>query len=329
MRVGLFFDLRNPPAWAVSPSRLYGFTLEMCEEAERLGCHSIWVTEHHGFDDGYLPQPLTMAAAIAARTRRVRIGTGIAVAPFYHPVHLAEQAAIVDILSDGRFDLGLGCGYRVPEFEMFGADISRRYSATDERVRQIRRLWSEGGITPRPVQQPPPIWMGYQGPQSARRAGRLGECLLALDPFLWPHYRDGLIEAGHDPAKGRMAGWIEGYVSEDPEAVWPLAAKHAAHQINSYLRYAAESAGRPPPPPGPLEDYRRRPGGTSLSYCLCTTPKDAAAQIRAYTTGAPVEEVILWGSLGGMPEAMTAEHVRVICTKLAPLLADHHPTGPL
>jgi alkanesulfonate monooxygenase SsuD/methylene tetrahydromethanopterin reductase-like flavin-dependent oxidoreductase (luciferase family) len=329
MDVGLFFDMRNPQQWAVPSSRLYGFTLEMCEEAERLGCHSIWVTEHHNFDDAYLPQPLTMAAAIAARTRRVRIGTGIVVAPYYHPVHLAEQAAIIDIISDGRFDLGLGCGYRVPEFELFGADVTRRYASTDQRVREIRRLWSEGGITPGPVQQPLPVWMGYQGPKSARRAGLLGESLLAIDPCLWPHYRDGLVEGGHDPAAGRMAGWVEGFVSEDPEAVWPAVAKHAGHQINSYLRYSAQSAGRPAPPPVDMEIMRKKGIGGPLSYCFNGTPEDIAAQIREYTTGAPVESVFLWASLGGMPETMVAEHVRVICTRLAPLLAEHHPVGAM
>jgi alkanesulfonate monooxygenase SsuD/methylene tetrahydromethanopterin reductase-like flavin-dependent oxidoreductase (luciferase family) len=322
MDVGLFFDLRNPAAWAVPSSHLYGFTLELCEEADRLGCHSIWVTEHHQFDDGYLPQPLTMAAAIAARTARVRIGTGVLVAPYHHPVHVAEQAAIVDIISGGRLDLGLGCGYRVPEFELFGADISRRYTITDERVREIRRLWSEGLVTPGPVQEPVPIWMGYQGPKSARRAGLLGEGLLAIDPYLWPHYCDGLVEAGHDPARGRMAGWVEGFVSDDPEKVWPDVAKHAGHQIDSYMRYAASSAGRPAPEPVDMDAMRQRPIGPPLSYCLNTTPEDAAAQIRAYTSGAPVESVFLWASLGGMPEAMVAEHVRVICTRLAPLLAD-------
>src|SRR5919108_1024421 len=322
MDVGLFFDLRNPAAWAVPSSHLYGFTLDLCEEADRLGCHSIWVTEHHQFDDGYLPQPLTMAAAIAARTKRVRIGTGVLVAPYHHLVHVAEQAAIVDIISDGRFDLGLGCGYRLPEFELFGADFSCRYTATDQRVREIRRLWSEGLVTPGPVQQPVPIWMGYQGPKSARRAGLIGEGLLAIDPYLWPHYRDGLVEAGHDPAGGRMAGWVEGVVSDDPEKVWPDVAKHAGHQINSYMRYAAESAGRPTPEPVDMDAMRQRPIGPPLSYCLTTTPEDAAAQIRTYTSGAPVESVFLWASLGGMPEAMVAEHVRVICTRLAPLLAD-------
>src|ERR1700694_4992398 len=111
MDVGIYFDLRNPPVWAADWSRLYGFSLELCEEAECLGCHSIWLTEHHLFDDGYLPQPLIMAAAIAARTSRVRIGTGILIAPLHHPVELAEQAAVVDIISSGRVDIGIGAGY--------------------------------------------------------------------------------------------------------------------------------------------------------------------------------------------------------------------------
>ena len=65
MNVGVYFDLRNAPGWRQDPARLYGYTLELCEEAERLGAHSVWLSEHHLFDDGYLPQPLTFAAAVA------------------------------------------------------------------------------------------------------------------------------------------------------------------------------------------------------------------------------------------------------------------------
>src|SRR6476646_2737661 len=102
VNVGIYFDLRNPPAWGADPSRLHGFTLEMCEEADSLGCHSIWLSEHHLFADGYLTQPLTFAAAVAARTRRARIGTAIVIAPLHHPVEIAEQAALVDLISGGR-----------------------------------------------------------------------------------------------------------------------------------------------------------------------------------------------------------------------------------
>lgn len=102
MKVGVYFDLRNPPEWRTDWSRLYGFTLEMCEEAEALGADSIWLSEHHLFDDGYLSQPLTFAAAVAARTKRVRIGTAILIAPLHHPAEIAEQAAIVERGNVGR-----------------------------------------------------------------------------------------------------------------------------------------------------------------------------------------------------------------------------------
>ena len=88
------------------------------------------------------------------------------IAPLHHPADLAEQAAIVDLLSDGRLDLGLGAGYRVPEFDLFDADISHRYGLTDDCARQLRKLWDVA--TPAPVQSRLPIWMGYQGPKGAR-----------------------------------------------------------------------------------------------------------------------------------------------------------------
>ena len=140
MNIGVWFDLRNPPGWRQDPARLYAFTLELCEEAERLGADSLWFSEHHGFEDGYLPQPLTFAAAAAARTTRVRLGTGILVAPLRKTAQLAEEAAVVDLISGGRLELGLGAGYRVPEFELFGTDVTARYRILDEQVGELRRL---------------------------------------------------------------------------------------------------------------------------------------------------------------------------------------------
>ncbi|MDQ1430467.1 MAG: hypothetical protein QOF40_1069, partial [Actinomycetota bacterium] len=165
MNVGVYFDLRNAALWPQDPARLYGFTLELCEEAERLGAHSVWLSEHHLFDDGYLPQPLTFSAAVAARTKRLRIGTAVLLAPLHGAVEIAEQVAVVDLVSDGRVELGLGAGYRVPEFELFGVDLAERYRLTDARVAELRAIWAEGRVTPAPVQPRIPIWLGYQGPQ--------------------------------------------------------------------------------------------------------------------------------------------------------------------
>jgi alkanesulfonate monooxygenase SsuD/methylene tetrahydromethanopterin reductase-like flavin-dependent oxidoreductase (luciferase family) len=286
-----------------------------------MGCHSIWVSEHHGFDDGYLPQPLTMAAAIAARTTHARIGTAIMIAPLHHPVAIAEQAAIVDLISGGRLDLGLGAGYRVPEFEMFGADIARRYGATDGRVRDVRALWADGAITPAPIQERVPIWLGYQGPQGARRAGLLGEGLLSADPALWPRYRDALVEGGHDTASGRMAGGLSGWVSNDPEADWPVVSRHLGAQMDSYRRYMVEGTDQAAPRPVDPERMRHDdPSKGPLRSFLLGTPDDVAERVRAATAGAPIETVFFWASIAGMDEAMVAEHVRTICTQLAPAL---------
>jgi len=320
MNTGIYFDLRSSPEWAATPSRLYGFTLEMCELAESLGCHSVWLSEHHLFDDGYLPQPLTMAAAIAARTQHMRIGTAIVIAPLHHPVELAEQAAIVDLLSDGRLDLGLGAGYRVPEYELFGAELARRYTTTDSRARELRRLWSEV-LTPTPVQERLPIWMGYQGPQGARRAGLLGEGLLSPDKALWPAYRQGLLDGGHEGAQARMAGNFQSWLSDDPERDWPVVAGHVARQLDSYRRYMVE--GTDTPTPRPVDPDKLRARGTDagvLSYLLYGTPDQVAADIAAATEGAPVETVFLWASIAGMDEAMVARQIELICTELAPRL---------
>src|SRR4051794_21651081 len=160
MKVGLFFDLRNPPGWRRPWADHYARTLELIKGAEAKGADAVWFSEHHFFEDGYLPQPLTFAAAVAARTSTVRIGTAITVAAMRHPVHVAEEAAIVDIVSGGRVELGIGASYRVPYYDLAGVPIARRYTATDGAVREVRRLLDEDGVTPPPVQRPFPIWLG-------------------------------------------------------------------------------------------------------------------------------------------------------------------------
>ena len=323
MKVGVYFDLRNPPRSERSFSSLYSFALEMCEEAERLGADSVWTTEHHLFDDGYISQPLGFLAAVAARTKRVRLGTAIVIAPLHHAVEIAEQAALVDILSNGRLDLGLGAGYRIPEFELFGVELANRYTATDSRARKIRRMFAETQLTPPPVQSRLPIWMGYQGPQGARRAGLLGESLLSTNAQLWEPYRAGLIEAGHDPAIGRMAGGLQAFVTNDPEQDWPIVSEHLRYQLDSYRRHMVEGTGQPVPRPVDPEKIRQRDlNGPPLSGFEYGTPGDVAAEILRSVADAPVDEVFIWASLGGMSDEMTAQHVHTICTQLRPLLAD-------
>ncbi|HEY7676920.1 MAG TPA: LLM class flavin-dependent oxidoreductase [Candidatus Methylomirabilis sp.] len=167
----------------------FAATLEECALAERLGFDSVYISEHHGLPDGFYPAPLLIAAAVAAGTRRVRLWIGILILPLYHPLHVAEQAAVLDGLSGGRLELGVAVGYRPEEFAAFGVPLQERGPRTDEAIPLIRRLLQEENVThqgrfwqlrdftvyPRPVQRPMRIWVGGWSAPALRRAARLGD----------------------------------------------------------------------------------------------------------------------------------------------------------
>jgi probable F420-dependent oxidoreductase len=167
-------------------------TIQDCERAEALGFDSIWLGEHHNHPLLY-PTPLIGLAAIASRTRRLRLGTGVLLLPLYHPLAVAEEGAMVDMISGGRLILGLGAGYAPEEFSAFGIPIRERGRRLEEGATLVRRLWTEEHVThegryyrvsdvtlgPRPVQQPrPPIWFAGWVEPAIRRAARLGDAWL-------------------------------------------------------------------------------------------------------------------------------------------------------
>ena len=321
MKLGLYFDLRNPAPWARPWPEVYGRALDLVVEAERLGAASVWFSEHHLFTDGYLPQPLTFAAAAAARTSRVRIGTAVLVAALRPAALIAEEAAVIDQLSGGRLELGIGAGYSVPEYEFYNADITKRYGLTDAAVAEIRRLLDDGIVTPPAAQNPFPIWLGYQGPQGAKRAGRLGVGLLSLDRALLDPYREGLVEGGHDPAIARTGGMLDIIVADDPEAAFERILPHYAHQLNSYRAAAVAGSGRDAPKEITVEKLRSGAAQKGqIPGLRVLTPSDAVNAIREATDGSPVEHVYLWASVAGMPEDLVERHVELTCTQVAPNL---------
>ena len=167
-------------------------TLRECERAEAAGFDSIWLGEHHN-NPILHPAPLIGLAAIASRTRRIQLGTGVLLLPLYHPVMVAEEGAMVDMISGGRLILGIGAGYAPEEFAAFGYSLKERGGRLEESAALLHRLWTEENVThrgkyyqvedatvaPRPVQRPrPPIWFGAWAEPAIRRAARLGEAWL-------------------------------------------------------------------------------------------------------------------------------------------------------
>jgi alkanesulfonate monooxygenase SsuD/methylene tetrahydromethanopterin reductase-like flavin-dependent oxidoreductase (luciferase family) len=308
LRIGAYFDLRNPPQWSRPGPDVYRWALDWASRGEERGLDSIWLSEHHRFADGYLPQPLTMAAAIAARTERIRIGTAVLVAGLHHPVELAEQAAVVDLVSAGRLELGFGAGYVAAEFELYGAERSRRFELLEQRAGEVRELLGTGGITPAPAQSPVPIWIGAGGPRGARIAGRLGAGLLALGGRLLAPYREGLEEGGHEEDAARTGGVVDLIVAEDPEATWAAIEPHVAYQQASYVRAAGgePAAGAEP--------------GRGVPPIEVLTPEATVARAWAAIAGKPATDIFFWSSIAGMPLEIADRHLDLLCDRVAPEL---------
>ena len=131
IRFGLWYDFRNPPEWRQASDRLYSEILDQIAWGESHGFDDVWLSEHHFIEDGYLPSILPVAAAIAARTKRIRIASGVLLMPFYNPVRLAEDIAVVDVISGGRFELGVGVGFKHEEFEGLGVPFKERGARTN------------------------------------------------------------------------------------------------------------------------------------------------------------------------------------------------------
>lgn len=331
LRFGLWCDFRNPPPWHRPWAEHWAELLDFFAWSETIGFDDMWFAEHHFTHDGYLPSPLVAAAALASRTKRIRLSAAIAILPLYHPVRLAEDGALVDVISDGRFELGVGLGYRPEEFAGFGIPKTSRGRRSDEALEIITRLWRgetvsfdgehfqlEGArVVPPPVQQPrPPIWIGgFQAP-AIRRAARFGDGVLpaywdvALD---YQRYRSTLEAGGIDVERMRIgAGNMYFMVSEDPERTFDRVAPHILYQHNEYAEYARTSGAWPMPR---YEDV----GALKASGMLTIlTPDDCVKHIRELIRDKPIDRFFMMAPPPGMRPRDFADHVELFASAVIP-----------
>jgi alkanesulfonate monooxygenase SsuD/methylene tetrahydromethanopterin reductase-like flavin-dependent oxidoreductase (luciferase family) len=249
------FDMRAP-AFGAPATDLYAAALDMSAWAEQHGCLAAVLCEHHGSDDGYLPAPLVLASAIAARTERLILGVTV-ILPLYEPVRLAEDVAVLDIISKGRALYVFGIGYRPEEFEHFGLDRAQRGRLADHHLDLLRDLLSgepvqsDGrriNVTPRPhTPGGPPLMWGGASKAAARRAGRYGLGLLANGNVA------GMREAYEAACRqhGREPGPVlipepdtptVTFVADDVDAAWDELGEYLLHDARSYADWNPDNA---------------------------------------------------------------------------------------
>lgn len=284
---------------------LYAAALDMAAWSETRGCLSVIVSEHHAVPDGYLPSPLPLAAAMAARTTKVGINVSALLLALYEPIKLAEDMAVLDLISRGRVSYVVGIGYRDEEFDLFGVDRRGRGRLVEDRIRLLRQLWRgdvaeyEGravAITPLPYSKGGPM-LAYGGGTvaAAERAGRLGLYFMAnsADPTLETVYREAAEGAGVRALGCRLmdpAMPLTVFVADDPERAWAEIGEYLLSDARSYAGWHS-GAGTPNVSFAPtVEELRAERGAYRI-----VTPDEARAMIAA---GQPLS---LQPLVGGLP----------------------------
>lgn len=316
--VGIRFDLRVPHFATTTHAAMYEACLDQCEWADRLGLDIVVLSEHHGVDDGFMPAPVTLAAAIAGRTKRIQINIAAILVPMHDPVRLAEQLATLVLVSRGRIGFVAGLGYRAEEFEMAGVDRRQRGKLLEEYVDVMRKAWSGEPfewrgrtvrVTPKPPSEPM-LLVGGSTDKAARRAAKLRAGFFPAigDAKLAELYnaecerlgfRGGFVSLPNGP------GFV--HVSEDPERDWERIGPHALYDAQTYAAWQTpDQRSQMHVEAQTIDDMKR-----SDAYKILTP--DQCVQL-AQGTG----RIILHPLMGGMSPEMGWESLRLFEKKVLP-----------
>lgn len=326
-KFGVFYDFRNPAAWRQPWNERYRQILSQISWVDaELPFDEISLSEHHFVDDGYSPSVLALAAAVAMRTTRVGIVTNILQLPLHHPLRVAEDSLTVDILSEGRFRLGVAAGYREPEFAGFGTATRDRASRMDQALEILRLAFSgeafsyagshwsfpELKVAPGPIRSGgPEIWLGGRAKPALERAAAKGDGFLAstnqdVASYLEVRHRRGFHD---DPPKTvRTARLV---IAEDPERALSELGDHMLYQVNQYVEYGFVSTQ-------PYTDARDllRDGQYEVADA------DGALQKLAEAARAGVNEFHLMAVLPGEPVDSAAKLLAYVADKVLPVVRD-------
>jgi len=328
---GYLYDFRNPRAWRRPWDDLYAQTLELISWSESIGFEGAWVPEHHGAADGYVPSPLVVLAAIAARTRTIKLGAAIALAPLYHPVRFAEECAILDILSSGRLEMGVAVGYRRRETDAYGVDFSSRGRRTDEFLEIVRRLWAgetfsyqgrhfnltNAAIVPTPLRAHLPLYVGGFTGRALERAAKFADGYFGNEE-LCDLYLEKLRAAGKDPTQARIR--IQGLffvVARDPDRALEELAPYFHYVNNTYGAWLNEDRGASGLAEQRLLEPMTLEAFKASGILRILTPDQAIAMFKRLLAKIPVEHFMMMRP-PGLPAASFVEYAQLFAREVIP-----------
>ena len=318
------FDMRAPE-FGAPRGDLYRAAIEMAAWGEEHGCLSVQVCEHHRSPDGYLPAPMILASAMAARTKTLRIQVAALIVPLHDPVELAEQMAVLDLVSGGRVSYVVAIGYVEAEYAMFGREMKGRGQRLEAHLRVMRRAWSgeefvfeNRAVLVRPLPETeggPLMWMGGGVAATARRAARLGLGMIAMggDPKLEEIYREACRAEGRapgvfiSPPRG-MA--MSAFVSRDPDDAWRKWGPHLLHDAMAYAEWMGDGIESPTRSGATSVEALREENGNYRIF----SPDEAVAEIEKY--GALVMQPLC----GGLPIDYAWESLETLVRDVLPRL---------
>ena len=347
MDFGLFFLMQRDEAW--TEQAVYDSALEQMLAAEGLGYHSAWIAEHHFNDYGLCPAPTVLASYVAARTTTLRLGMGVSLLPLHHPVDLAEQLAVLDVVSGGRLDVGIGRGGTLQDYETFQSDRADSRARIEEGIALMRQCWGGGPfdfqgrfhsaqalhVRPRPAQHPhPPLFVATNSEDSVLSAARLG--LPTLSSFFVPMkdlqrrrhvFRDTALAAGRskdeiDDLERRS--WVMRVVHVAPDRDAALRATEGPFM--SYQRkmskLRSDAAGGTVPDSFDRSRLRLRSFGEYLDdgWALVGTPDEVRNSLQHHLETTGYQRVLLLMALPGMDTDLALRSMRLFAEKVAPAM---------
>lgn len=330
-----------------SPKELFEDHLKETIFAEEAGFDNVWLAEHHFSEYGALGNPLVFAAALARETSKIRIGTAVMLLPLQHPLRIAEDAAMVDQLSDGRLDFGVGRGYQPSEFRGFGIPQEESSARFDESLEIIRRVWTEDRVTfkgqffeldnvsvhPRPRQEPhPPIWVAAVSTETFARLGKRGLAILTSPNFTpiplikrnFDTYAAALTQGGFEADRYDRPVLLQVYVAPTEEQAHDEPRDYAMGYFKLLGKLTPGGSGTDTP-----KGYEFYQGVKDhlahLDYeflfehgVLFGTPNQIADKIERYRSETGMNHLICWFNFGGMPKEKVERSMRLFAEEVLP-----------